>query len=134
MIYTDGVHLITDDQASYDELHAFAVKIGLKRCWFQRDHYDLTTRAKASAAAAAGAVLISLRDVGRLSMKTRWMKANPGKEFAPSSSFVFPEGWAVVPLDPALAASKNTEIMRQFAPGRRVGRRGVDHLEGANNG
>jgi hypothetical protein len=32
------------------------------------------------------------------------------------------------PLDPALAAEKNTELMRRFAPGKHIGRRGTDHL------
>lgn len=45
MIYTDGVHLVAD---TYDELHAFAKKMGLKREWFQQQsrwpHYDLTTK------------------------------------------------------------------------------------------
>ncbi len=42
MIYTDGVHLISD--SSLDELHAFAEKIGLKKEWFQDKrfkHYDI---------------------------------------------------------------------------------------------
>lgn len=43
MIYTDGIHLIADD---VDELHHFAARIGLKRCWFhgvrkKHPHYDL---------------------------------------------------------------------------------------------
>jgi hypothetical protein len=38
--YTDGTHLIAD---SRDELHAFAAAVGIKRCWFHQDHYDLTT-------------------------------------------------------------------------------------------
>jgi hypothetical protein len=42
MILTDGVHLISD--YSVDELHRFAVSIGLKRKWFQDHripHYDI---------------------------------------------------------------------------------------------
>jgi hypothetical protein len=37
------------DEADCEELHIFAKKIGLKRQWFQGDHYDLvpTKRAKA---------------------------------------------------------------------------------------
>ena len=41
MVYTDGIHLVAD---TLDELHAFALKIGLKRDWFQYrgyPHYDL---------------------------------------------------------------------------------------------
>lgn len=45
MILTDGVHLISDN--SVDELHAFAIHIGLEREWFQNHripHYDLKGR------------------------------------------------------------------------------------------
>lgn len=43
MIYTDNIHLCAD---TVDELHQFAYKIGLKRCWFHgvrkgHPHYDL---------------------------------------------------------------------------------------------
>ena len=34
-------HMLADD-ADCAELHAFAASIGLKRKWFQRNHYDLT--------------------------------------------------------------------------------------------
>lgn len=45
MIYTDGVHLVADDQK---ELHRFAQSVGLKPQWFQQQqpdhpHYDITT-------------------------------------------------------------------------------------------
>lgn len=33
-------HLVSD--SSFEELHTFAEKLGLKRAWFQGDHYDLT--------------------------------------------------------------------------------------------
>jgi hypothetical protein len=33
-------HMLSD--GGDDELHAFAARIGLKRSWFQGDHYDLT--------------------------------------------------------------------------------------------
>ena len=32
-------HLVSDE--SYDELHAFAARLGLERRWFQGDHYDI---------------------------------------------------------------------------------------------
>jgi hypothetical protein len=36
-------HLISDtDDLDKAELHAFALKIGLRRQWFQGNHYDLT--------------------------------------------------------------------------------------------
>ncbi len=34
MIYTDKIHLISD--LSIEELHNFADKIELNRCWFER--------------------------------------------------------------------------------------------------
>ena len=43
MIYTDGIHVISD--TSEDELHDWAQKAGIKRCWFHRGslhpHYDV---------------------------------------------------------------------------------------------
>lgn len=50
MIYTDGIHIISD--TSVDELHQFADAHGIKRCWFEnkrgkcRPHYDITTKEK----------------------------------------------------------------------------------------
>ena len=42
MIYTDKIHLVAD---SLNELHCFAIKIGLKINWFQNNkkhpHYDI---------------------------------------------------------------------------------------------
>ena len=32
-------HLVSDE--SYEELHAFAARLGLRREWFQGDHYDV---------------------------------------------------------------------------------------------
>jgi hypothetical protein len=32
-------HLVSD--ASFDELHEFAARLGLERRWFQGDHYDI---------------------------------------------------------------------------------------------
>ena len=32
-------HLVSDE--SYHELHAFAQRLGLRREWFQGDHYDV---------------------------------------------------------------------------------------------
>ena len=65
MILTDGVHLISD--TSEDELHAFAQKMGLKRRWFQNKpdhpHYDLTTKRAQERAIAAGAKLVTGKDI-----------------------------------------------------------------------
>lgn len=66
MIYTDGVHMISDKSIS--ELHEFAARLGLNKCWFENrrnkghPHYDLKP-AQAEAAVAAGAVKVSSRDI-----------------------------------------------------------------------
>ena len=65
MIFTDGVHLISDE--SLDELHAFAAAIGLKRVWFQtrppgRHHYDLTTKRTVRRAIEAGARMVTIQE------------------------------------------------------------------------
>ena len=48
-------HLMAD---SRQELHEFAQRIGLKRCWFQRDHYDVTSYIRRKAV-LAGAIEVS---------------------------------------------------------------------------
>lgn len=66
MIYTDGVHLIADDEC---ELHTFAQSIGLKREWFQNHrhgHYDLTTKRKRDEAIRRGARLVTSRGLIRI--------------------------------------------------------------------
>lgn len=53
-------HLIADDEG---ELHAFALRIGLRRAWFQprsSPHYDLTVGRRADAV-ALGAVELDRR-------------------------------------------------------------------------
>jgi predicted kinase len=42
-------HMATD--GSFEELHAFAGRLGLRRAWFQRDHYDLPAHGRAAAIA-----------------------------------------------------------------------------------
>lgn len=49
-------HLFATD-ADSEELHAFARKIGLRRSWFQGDHYDLTPGRRRDAV-AAGAIQV----------------------------------------------------------------------------
>ena len=65
MILTDGIHLMSDE--SVIELHEFAARIGLKRCWFQNHsnhpHYDLTTSHKVSTAVLAGAKRVSATEL-----------------------------------------------------------------------
>lgn len=65
-------HMMADTD---DELHAMAQRIGLKREWFQGDHYDvsITVRQKA---VAAGAVEITLREMAQFAKMKReaaWM-------------------------------------------------------------
>ena len=108
-IYTDGVHLVTDAAPDYAELHAFAAKIALRPSWFQGDHYDLTTRNAAMRAVAAGAVLIDMRDLGRLTIRLRRLS---GRESVGPTFCRLELDWAPTPLDPCLAADKNTELMR----------------------
>ncbi|WP_037856975.1 DUF4031 domain-containing protein [Streptomyces sp. NRRL S-340] len=56
-------HLVSDD--SYDELHGFAVALGVPERAFERDHYDLPAH-RYPDAVAAGAVEVSSREVVRL--------------------------------------------------------------------
>lgn len=68
MIYTDGTHVITDNNLG--ELHDFAEQIGLRREWFQdripehdgqfmNPHYDTLTQSKRDRAKRAGAIRVS---------------------------------------------------------------------------
>jgi Protein of unknown function (DUF4031) len=68
-------HLMTDDvsPAGLDKLHAFAVRIGLKREWFQplsSPHYDLTP-SKRDKALAYGATFVSAHEQAKARMKRR---------------------------------------------------------------
>jgi predicted kinase len=42
-------HMATD--GAFEELHEFAGRLGLRRAWFQRDHYDLPAHGRAAAVA-----------------------------------------------------------------------------------
>lgn len=76
MILTDGVHMMSD--ASLEELHAFASKIGLKRRWFQahplHPHYDLTTAHKRALAVSMGAKQVTSKEL----VATYLQKSGPG--------------------------------------------------------
>jgi hypothetical protein len=48
-----------------DELHAMAAAIGIARRWYQGDHYDVSM-SKRTAAIAAGAVPVTLRQLGAM--------------------------------------------------------------------
>lgn len=47
--FTEWCHLAVD--GSFAELHAFAARLGLRRAWFQGDHYDLPPHGRAAAVA-----------------------------------------------------------------------------------
>jgi hypothetical protein len=47
--FTAWCHMASD--RDFDELHAFAARLGLRRAWFQRDHYDLPSHGRAAALA-----------------------------------------------------------------------------------
>ncbi len=55
-------HLVSD--ASLDELHTFADELGLRRIWFQGDHYDVPTEVRRHAI-ASGAVPVSSSELVR---------------------------------------------------------------------
>jgi Protein of unknown function (DUF4031) len=58
--YKHWSHMVSDD--SFDELHAFAARLGIPRHRFQGDHYDLPAFVHARAV-AAGAIQVSTRDL-----------------------------------------------------------------------
>jgi len=66
MVIFDKIgHMISDE--SWEELHQFAHKIGLKREWFQEkedlSHYDLTTQRMKVRAVHFGARLVTPREI-----------------------------------------------------------------------
>ena len=55
-------HLVSDE--SYDELHAFADRLGIPRRVFQGDHYDIPAEGR-ERAIALGAVPVDARELVR---------------------------------------------------------------------
>lgn len=53
-------HMVSD--TSLTELHEFAERIGMKRAWFQGDHYDLVA-SRRNAALRLGAVAVTGRQL-----------------------------------------------------------------------
>jgi len=60
-------HMIAD---SDQELHAMADRIGVKRKWFQSDHYDICLAMRIKAI-AAGAIEITLRQLSAMAIQKR---------------------------------------------------------------
>lgn len=65
-------HMVAD---SDEELHAMARRIGVARCWHQappkhESHYDIALT-KRAAAVAAGAVEVTQRQLGMMTMRRR---------------------------------------------------------------
>jgi len=61
---TRWCHLVSD--TSHAELHAFATRLGLRREWFQRDHYDLTPGMRAKAVRLGAVEVKALELVQRM--------------------------------------------------------------------
>lgn len=53
-------HLVSD--SSHEELHAFAERLGLRRAWFQGDHYDVPAEVR-ERAIRLGAVAVDSREL-----------------------------------------------------------------------
>ncbi len=71
MVYTDRTHLVAD---SLDELHSFAIKIGLKRHFYEgvrkgHPHYDLTNNKILEKVLLENVSIISSRELLIISKK-----------------------------------------------------------------
>jgi hypothetical protein len=64
-------HLATD--CSFDELHAFAERLGIPRRGFQGDHYDLTPALR-ERALELGAYPVSTREMIRRMVRGSWRR------------------------------------------------------------
>lgn len=67
--YGDSCHMMSD--VSDEELHLFAEQLGLRRGYFQGDHYDLTTKKRElavrnGAVECEGTYMVGLRKARRL--------------------------------------------------------------------
>jgi predicted kinase len=78
--FTSWCHMATD--GDFAELHAFAARLGLRRAWFQRDHYDLPPHGRA-AAVALGAEEVSTDELLRRMAGPRGDRARR-RTFAPT--------------------------------------------------
>jgi hypothetical protein len=81
MILTDGLHVVSD--TSIAELHEFAQRAGLKRCWYQGNprhpHYDTLSARTRTAALEAGAVRVSSNQIALASARLSGRKVGQGR-------------------------------------------------------
>lgn len=63
-------HMVSDQGADCEELHAFARRLGMKREWFHRNHYDLTPTTRALAL-DSGAIEIDRKGIVGIWRKQR---------------------------------------------------------------
>ena len=86
--FTTWCHMTTD--GDFEELHAFAARLGLRRAWFQRDHYDLPPHGRA-AAVALGAEEVG---TGELLLRMAGPRGERARRraLAPSSGVVWLDG------------------------------------------
>ena len=66
----------TSDDADFSELHAFAARLGLKRRWFDGDHYDVTP-GKRWQAVRLGAVEITRMELSMICLYDRRGRERP---------------------------------------------------------
>lgn len=83
----------TPDDADFAELHRLAAHIGMRRAWFQGDHYDLTP-GRRRLAVRAGAV-----EITRLEMSMVLLYDRKGRE---RPDYGTPDKTARQPLQPSL--------------------------------
>jgi hypothetical protein len=79
MIYTDGIHIVSD--TSEEELHEFARKQSISRCWFHSTssypHYDLPKKRRNQP--LRGAELVTSRRIVEI-LNTRGFGIRPRME------------------------------------------------------
>lgn len=84
-ILLDNHHLVSD--TSLKELHDFALRIGMKREWFQDHrfpHYDVLSETKWLKAMSLGAQMVTSREIVRRAIRSASM-ASPATGSPPPS-------------------------------------------------
>ena len=69
-------HMLADTE---EELHEMAERIGMRRSWFQGDHYDVS-KSKRALAVAAGAREVTSREI--VDVRRRWREKYGGSRAA----------------------------------------------------